>query len=299
MSKRYNVEHGLIIYASSYVTISGEALYDDAALGLVPFINDCHLYMIGYVPEVRILIPFKNGMELVVPLSIKGEDFSVEIDVGVDFEIEHIDGGWILNISDGREGVPRPDYLLWLANKKYNNITFEVKYVGQAYGRGGERAAIERLRRHETLQKISLQKTPPGYVINMMLLDIDTHNTVMTVISPNGDDSSSDERFENGFDKLYGTSEVERVCIYEASLIRYFMPEFNKEFKNSFPSTNMKILSDCYEKDFLSVTAEICFDMMPYTIFTASVIPNYFHIAHFDLHSEPDRRFFFFDHKEG
>jgi len=63
------------------------------------------------------------------------------------------------------------------------------------------------------------------------------------------------ERIKKGLDKLFGTNEAERTTLYEASLIRYFQPPFNKEFKNSFPSTNMKVLADCYDK--VSISAEI------------------------------------------
>ena len=80
--------------------------------------------------------------------------------------------------------------------------------------------------------------------------------TVFNHHAKNKDEDSS--RIRSGIDKLYGTTEQERIALYEAALIRYFSPPFNKEFKNSFPSTNLKILQDCYEKDFAAVIAEIC-----------------------------------------
>jgi len=41
-------------------------------------------------------------------------------------------------------------------------IGFEVKYIGQAYGDAGSRNALDRLLKHETLQKIALNGAPNG-----------------------------------------------------------------------------------------------------------------------------------------
>lgn len=101
------------------------------------------------------------------------------------------------------------------------------------------------------------------------------------------------DRITSGLDKLFNTSEQERVTLYEASLIRYFRPEFNIEFKNSFPSTNMKVLRDCYDKDFSAVIAEICIDDLPFRLFSQEVNPEWNHIAKHDLHKSDERKIFF------
>jgi hypothetical protein len=75
-------------------------------------------------------------------------------------------------------------------------------------------------------------------------------------------------------------------------MIKYFKPKFNKEFKDSFPSTNMKLLADCYNKDFSAVCAEIYFDDFPFRFFSNAVGPARFHIAFHDLHSDASRRLF-------
>lgn len=105
------------------------------------------------------------------------------------------------------------------------------------------------------------------------------------------DENSS--RIKSGLDKLYETTELERISLYEAAFIRYFSPEFNKEFKNSFPSTNLKILQDCYKKDFSAVIAEIYIDILPFKLFSESVESSFYHIANFNLHEDSARRVFF------
>lgn len=112
----------------------------------------------------------------------------------------------------------------------------------------------------------------------------------------NNDESGA--RIQSGLQKLFNTTEEERVSLYEAALIRYFYPEFNKEFKDSFPSTNLKILRDCYDKDFCTVVAEICIDDLPFHLWSKTVEPKVYHIAEHNLHKDEDRRMFFgFDAK--
>ncbi len=105
--------------------------------------------------------------------------------------------------------------------------------------------------------------------------------------------SNRNERMDNGLNKLRNTTEAERIAIYEASFIRYFQPKFNKEFKNSFPSTNMKLLHDCYRKDFSAVCAEIYFDDFPFRLFSPTIKPSPFHIAFQDLHTDVGRKLFY------
>lgn len=173
-------------------------------------------------------------------------------------------------------------------------IKFEVKYVGQAYGQDGSRSAIDRLLKHETLQKIALKGVPQGYRITLLLLAIEPSNRMITSINPFAKNTQDGEaRIQQGLSKFFNTTEQERISLYEAALIRYFYPEFNKEFKDSFPSTNLKILQDCHEKDFSAVVAEICIDELPFRLWSSAVNPKLYHIAKHDLHKDEDRRMFF------
>jgi len=83
------------------------------------------------------------------------------------------------------------------------------------------------------------------------------------------------------------------VTLYEPSLIRHFQPPFNKEFKESFPSTNLKVLADCYDKDFSTLISEICIDELPFKMTSDAVPPSQYHTAKFDLHEDEVRQIFF------
>jgi hypothetical protein len=117
---------------------------------------------------------------------------------------------------------------------------------------------------------------------------------VITLFNPKAADTTQAEaRIKAGLDKLFGTDEKERVSLYEAAFIRYFRPPFNVRFKDSFPSTNMKVLKECYDKDFSALIAEIHFDELYYNLCSNEIGAKDGHIANFSLQSEEERNVFF------
>ena len=135
---------------------------------------------------------------------------------------------------------------------------------------------------------------PDSKVLSLLLLEIEPANRLITFLNPFAEHTEHGAvRISSGLDKLFGTSEAERISLYEASLIRYFQPRFNKEFKESFPSTNLKILRDCYDKDFAAIIAEISIEALPFRLFSGAVPPAWDHIASFDLHEDSSRKVFF------
>jgi hypothetical protein len=175
-------------------------------------------------------------------------------------------------------------------------VNFNVQYVGQSYGDEGSRTAIERLKKHETLQKIALEGIPQGFKPYVLLLEPVAANRIITVFNPKAENKEdSDKRIDAGLDKLFGTTEKERISLYEASMIRYFKPKYNIKFKDSFPSTNMALLKECYDKDFAMIIAELGFDVLPFQLFSDSAKATDHHIAKHDLHSDDSRKLFFSD----
>jgi hypothetical protein len=203
------------------------------------------------------------------------------------------DRGWFAQ-HEGRVWAPTDNEIMRRLNDEQNAITFNVLYVGQAYGKDGSRNALDRLLKHETLQKISVKGIPADQRLSLLLLEIEPANRLLTIMNPRAESKDQGKaRMAAGLDKLFGTKEAERVTLYEASLIRYFQPPFNREFKDSFPSTNLKSLADCYEKDFSALISEICIDELPFKLMSAAVAPAQYHIAKFDLHDDEARQVFF------
>lgn len=291
----FDVEHALSMHAVSFCTLPAEAIYDkDTLAQLSSVIETCHIYLIGYTPKIELISAEQKSNQLLLTFDVLRQNHIISYDIPEGFSLIQNDGSWFLINAQGQRCVPDGIDVQSKLSSVSRAVTFEVKYVGQAYGQGGSRNAIDRLLKHETLQKIALTPVPDGYSITLLLLSVQPSNRLVTVMNPfakNTTDGS--ERIKQGLRKLFNTTEEERISLYEAALIRYFYPDFNKEFKDSFPSTNLKILRDCYEKDFSAVVAEIFFDDLPFQLWSKSVDPAFNHIAKHALHKDEDRRVFF------
>jgi hypothetical protein len=291
----FDIEHALSMYALSYCTIPGEGIYDNEALApLASVLDACHIYLIGYTPRINFVGAEQKGQCLLLSFEVLSAKHVVEfalpedVSLGVEGEL------YYLSNCAGERFWPSETAMQARLAAVTDEIKFEVKYIGQAYGKDGSRNAIDRLLKHETLQRIALKGVPEGYRISLLLLAIEPKNQLITAINPfakNKDDGGA--RIQNGLQKLFNTTEEERISLYEAALIRYFYPDFNKEFKDSFPSTNLKILRDCYEKDFSAVVAEICIDDLPFQLWSQTAEPKWYHVAQHDLHKSEERRMFF------
>lgn len=289
-----DVEHAIGMYAYSYCTMPAEAIYDKAILqSMKDIIKTCHIYCIGYTPIVDFVGANQEGDELKIILKVSGEEYVVTCPIpGLTYKL--VDGYSFLENATGERFWPDMENVQARLSNESKAVTFKVKYIGQAYGQAGSRNAIDRLLKHETLQKIALKGVPPGHNLTLLLLSIQPNNQLITMMNPfakNGD--SGDARIQQGLDKAQNTTEAEKISLYEAALIRYFYPEFNTEFKDSFPSTNLKILQDCYDKDFGAVVAEICIDELPFMLFSERIPPKFHHVAKHNLHKDEDRKMFF------
>ncbi|WP_095151281.1 hypothetical protein [Pseudomonas sp. Irchel s3b5] len=291
---QFDVEHAFGMYALSYCTIPAEGIYDKEALApMMDVISKCHIYIIGYTPIINLIGATQVGQTLFVKFGLLEEEYIIKFDIpGLTLRDE--DGFLYLQNADGEKFWPSSEEFHSRLSNQTKAVTFKVKYIGQAYGQDGSRNAVDRLLKHETLQKIALKGAPQGHKLTLLMLAIEPSNQLITMMNPfakNGD--SGNARIKQGFDKAQNTTEAEKISLYEAALIRYFYPEYNKEFKDSFPSTNLKILQDCYAKDFSAVVAEICIDELPFTLFSEVVEPKLYHVARHHLHKEEDRKMFF------
>lgn len=291
----FDIEHALSMYALSFCTIPAEGIYDkDALASLGNVLDKCHIYLIGYTPKIDFVGAEQKGQHLQLSFEILSEKHVLDYELPEGLTLKTDTDLWYLGDASGGRFWPNGYEMQARLAASSDAIKFEVKYVGQAYGQHGSRSAIDRLLKHETLQKISLKGVPQGYRLTLLLLEIEPSNQLITSINPFAKNTQDAEaRIQQGLSKFFNTNEEERITLYEAALIRYFYPDFNKEFKDSFPSTNLKILRDCYEKDFAAVVAEICIDDLPFRLWSSKVEPKLHHIAKHDLHKSEDRRMFF------
>lgn len=292
---RFDIEHALAMHATSYVQCPAKLIYDqDAMFEFHHIIRNCHVYIIGYVPIINFTSAVQKDCVLETGFELLGIQHTLHWNLP--------SGTWLCDDEDGvycrdtlgKRFFPSFDAALLRLHRKHIPITFEVQYVGQSYGKSGSRNALNRLLNHETLQRISLEGAKVGYRLQLLMIELNLSNKVITVITPwASDHNSTTKRIDQGTEKLFGTSDLERITLYEASLVRYFQPKYNKDFKDSFPSTNLKVLRDCYEKDFNSIVAELCFDDLPFHLFSDIVSPKQNHVVMHYLHDDEKRRIFF------
>jgi hypothetical protein len=293
--KKYDVEHALGMHCTNSVLMPASAIYNKETLEqFAESLATFHIYMIGLVPQIELVASEPQGDLVITTYEVAGIPHKLlwRIPPGCTLKCE--DELWFPVDNEGVPSFASEEKVCRRLSDEQNAVGFEVLYIGQAYGKKGSRNAVERLLKHETLQKISLQGIPKGYHLYLLLLEIEADNKIFTVFNPHAQNrSQGPERISMGLDKLFNTDEAERITLYEASLIRYFQPKYNKEFKSSFPSTNLKVLADCYDKDFASVIAEIAIEELPLKIFSKAVAPAWYHLIKHDLHDEAERNAFF------
>lgn len=292
----FDVEHALSLYATSLFYLPAHIIYDKEVLTKYEDIyKKCHIYIIGYLPKQRMVSAKQDGRNAIISYKIgqNCHDLVLTLPAGCDLDNDNDDDmPYAVNEQGDRFLIPEVAINAFLQK----HCHFEVKYVGQSFGKDGSRNALDRLIKHETLQKISLKGIPEDKELQLLLLEVEPSTQLFTMLNPfaqNKDDDGS--RVSAGFNKLYNTTEQEQISLYEAALIRYFYPQFNKEFKDSFPSTRLKVLQDCYEKDFSMVVAEISFDELPFQLCSEVIDARPSHMAWHNLHEDSQRKAFFYD----
>lgn len=293
--KRFDVEHALSLYALDFFTLPANALYDRNELKKYKdTIKKCHIYIVGFIPVVEFTGAKQDDRKLIMSFEILSKSYELVVNLPDEYDLVLIDDLWYISDGDNIRSLPSEDWCLLQLHLRHDVSRFHVKYIGQAYGKNGSRNALDRLSKHEKLQEIAIKGCPDQHRLQILMLVIEPNNRIITSFNPRAIDSKSgDARISAGLDKLFSTNEAERISLYEAALIRYFLPQYNLEFKNSFPSTNLNILKDCYEKDFSGLVAEVNFDDMPFSLYSENVKANPTHAAYYNLHDDRDRQIFF------
>ncbi len=299
MSKmRFDTENMLSLFAEANILLDAQQLYDANFLNeYAAEVEDYHIYMIGHTPAVTFEGASQDDDIAHFRYNVEGMSYELSMGLPSGANIVNDQGTYIL-MPNGQRAWPNQKRIGLELSVACGGLDFHVLYVGQAFGNAGSRNALDRLAKHETLQKIAIQGVPHGRRLSVLLVKIMPATQLITCFNPFAKEhDETGDRIDLGFDKLYGTTEAERTTLYEASFIRYFQPKYNKIFKDSFPSTNMKSLADCYDKDIQSVVAEFCFDNFEYHLCSDVIAKSIYHTAHHDLHTAKDRKFFFYGQK--
>lgn len=171
----------------------------------------------------------------------------------------------------------------------------KVLYVGQSYA-GGHSSAFDRLRKHDTLQKILATTAYESPSKEILVLTVEyLPSRIITAMNGMDKNLIRDERDEKRFSKALDAdfSKKLQISLVEAALIRYFQPKYNTVFKKKFPSRDMKILQECYRYDFSSLAVEFDTSELRMVTYSDAVAPSDHHIANFRLTDDVARTQFF------
>lgn len=305
MAKRkYFTELGLNMQAIQISLLQQENLGDPRYFGSA---NPFHIYMIARRPRIA----FKPGSLVFTPDTVSGvftiqkgaalieHSFSVPNKLGTDqisvvcpwphteFKFNDSSGKTILH---GKVAllisIIGPDF--------WELLDLEVLYVGQSFGLSGERTAEDRLTSHSTLQKIyaDAQARAPDQEIWIILMAFQD----LFLISMDGadpDTGTTDDEDNAHWKEVLSSpvSEDQKINFTEAALIRYFQPEYNTVFRNSFPNPAHKTYADCYSLDINSVAFELhTEDSIHCKLWSSSAEAQWFHLATYALHNAEERR---------
>jgi hypothetical protein len=171
-------------------------------------------------------------------------------------------------------------------------LDLKVHYIGQAFGKEGERLATERLAAHSTLQRIYSDILAKDSSKDPWL--ILWHFEPYYVSAMGSSYKSASIGFEDSYRHYEQTiaSNItldQRLTIVEAALIRYFSPGYNIEYKTTFPDNTHSSYSQCYDLDFNSVAVEFDTASICTRLWSEKVKPNWIHVASFFLHDEKVR----------
>lgn len=210
-------------------------------------------------------------------------------------------------IDNANQEILQQGYVTTLLNSMYyyfEDRTFldcEILYIGQSFGKEGSRNAIDRLKSHSTLQLIyseAIKKNPDSEIWLALAAFEQLSFTVMDGHTKYTEEQlkRDEETFSDIFYKINyeGLDESQVVTFTEAALIKYFQPQYNKEYKDSFPNKEHTSFSECYELDINSVCFEMdTSDKILCSFYSPSVERSHLHMATFLLHSPEERRLFF------
>lgn len=166
-------------------------------------------------------------------------------------------------------------------------LAHEVIYVGQAYGKDGRRNVVDRLSRHETLQKIIAENSIAAPETDVLVYGFQYTDNDSVFMLFNGADSSlvSDDRDDSRRDDMLRNpiDDKQMTQIVEAALIRYFQPIYNEKFRKLFPAEHHKFLSNIKQFDYDGFIVEIDTEDLNTRLFSTVRAPGAHHMIKFKI----------------
>ena len=174
----------------------------------------------------------------------------------------------------------------------------EVLYIGQAFGRTARKTIDYRVSNHDKIQKIALEILDKGSNEEVLIIGLKINNndigTSIVTIDSNTNASTTKDLQDLVTKASKRITEGQEITVFEASLIKYFQPTLNTEYKESFPSPDFTSYDEIFKTDFNYSAMTI--DTKPiFTRIYSKYIPErkYLHSQHFPLKTKSDKEILF------
>lgn len=269
----------------------------------------CHLYFIIAKPRITIVpekCEFKELIRLVFRIHINSEYLEKEIllhpPLNYDLSNAKIESNYPFStfriIVDEKELLFAKSsvyYTMHLRNHP-DELNAELLYIGQSYGKEGERKVSDRLKNHSTLQKIysEISQKNPDKEIWLNLLSFEqTMHTSFDGLSGTSKRQEDDVENVSKVMRKFANNELnekEIINFTEAALIKYFKPKYNIMFKDIFPSIDHKSYKEAIELDINCVAFQLDTECINLKLYTEAVQPNFSNMVTYTFKSKQSRK---------
>jgi len=173
----------------------------------------------------------------------------------------------------------------------------EVMYIGQAFGRTKTKKIDYRLENHDKIQKIAIDILNKGSNEEVLIIGLkievkDLATSILTIDSSTKAPTLS-ELIELQKKASLRIPEGQEITMFEASLIRYFQPRLNTEYKGTFPKRHISY-EDIFNTNFDYSAMEINTSPTLCRIYSEKIQERkYIHSQHYPLTSKSEKESFF------
>ncbi|MFC8689698.1 hypothetical protein, partial [Brevibacillus porteri] len=262
-----------------------------------------HIYMINKIKrlsfvensikvlDTHVEVQIKHGVSLTDQLETIIIPLHENI---VGYELE---GGKFLVMKDGYGGGFKLDILWLYSTFSTKQLECEVLYIGQAYGKKGDRDALKRLESHETLQKVLVDTLHEDINHEIAITLWDFTPRLLTSIDGRNGFLVTDKEDKQHFEKVLSAPPLildnQIINVTEGALINYFKPKYNDKLKNNFPDIEHKGYKFYYDYDYNAITVELDSSCVNTNIYTDHTSYSQFSPIKYLLNSEEKRKSMF------
>lgn len=240
-------------------------------------------------PYFEIILP--DGFSKHIPVTVDNDDF-IDLKVEKNNFILKDENGTLLH--GGKLG-----FLLHLFKKMEildNTLDdiykYEILYIGQSFGKKGERIAPDRLLNHSTLQNIYFDCISSYVENDIWLLAMPFKWNFLAEFQ---NTTCTKDEDQCHFKSVLKNPPPENQCvnIIEGSLIKYFQPKYNKEYKQSFPNPCHTSYNTVYKYDYNAIAIGLGLQDILFPVGTKETGYKDRFAIMFSLHDENERKSMF------